>query len=77
MTQEEPEENLNSDAEPEAGKEDIETLKQSLASEKEKAEGYLANWQRAQADLINYKRRSDQEKEEIGKLFQKHMNYQT
>ncbi len=48
--------------------EDIETLKKILAEEKGKAEGYLANWQRAQADFINYKRRSEQEKEEIGKF---------
>jgi len=48
--------------------EDVETLKQALGEEREKAEGYLANWQRAQADFINYKRRSEQEKEEIGKF---------
>jgi molecular chaperone GrpE len=48
--------------------EDTETLKQVLAEEKAKAEGYLANWQRAQADLINYKRRAEQEKEEISKF---------
>ena len=44
--------------------EDIEVLKQTLAAEREKTEGYLANWQRAQADFINYKRRSEQEKAE-------------
>jgi len=48
--------------------EDMETLKKILAEEKEKSEGYLANWQRAQADFINYKRRSEQEKEEISKF---------
>jgi molecular chaperone GrpE len=48
--------------------EDVETLKQALVEEKEKAEGYLANWQRSEADFINYKRRSEQEKEEIGKF---------
>lgn len=48
--------------------EDIETLKKTLAEEREKAEGYLANWQRAQADFINYKRRSEQEKEETSKF---------
>ncbi len=46
--------------------EDFETLKRVLAEERAKAEGYLANWQRAQADFINYKRRAEQEKEEIG-----------
>lgn len=45
---------------------DIEALKQALAEEKEKADDYLANWQRAQADFINYKKRTEQEKAEIG-----------
>lgn len=45
--------------------EDIEALKQALAEEKKKAEGYLANWQRAQADLINYKKRTEKDKEDI------------
>ena len=43
-------------------------LEQALAEVKEKAEEYLANWQRTQADFINYKRRSEQEKEELGKF---------
>jgi len=43
-------------------------LTQTLAEEKEKAETYLANWQRAQADFTNYKRRSEQEKEELSKF---------
>ena len=45
-----------------------EDLEQALAEAREKAEGYLANWQRTQADFVNYKRRSEQEKEEIGKF---------
>ena len=45
--------------------EDIEILKQTLAEEKEKAEKYLASWQRAQADFINYKKRVEQEKNEL------------
>ncbi len=68
MAQEESEEGLNSEVEPEVVEEDIETLKQSLAEEKAKAEGYLVNWQRAQADFINYKRRSEQEKGEISQF---------
>jgi len=48
--------------------EDIETLQQALAEEKEKAEKYLANWQRSQADFANYKKRSEQEKEEVIKF---------
>jgi molecular chaperone GrpE len=31
-------------------------------------EGHLANWQRAQADFINYKRRVEQEREEVSKF---------
>ena len=69
MTQQEPEEGLTNEAEPEVAEiEDIEALKQTLAEEKEKAETNLANWQRAQADFINYKRRSEQEREDIGKF---------
>jgi molecular chaperone GrpE len=45
--------------------EDIETLQQALLEEKEKAEKYLANWQRCQADFVNYKQRAEQEKGEI------------
>jgi len=45
--------------------EDIESLKKALAEEKEKSEKYLANWQRAQADFINYKRRNEQERAEV------------
>lgn len=48
--------------------EDVETLRKALAEERNKAEGYLANWQRAQADFINYKRRAEQEREEISKF---------
>ena len=42
--------------------EDLESAKIALAAENEKVEKYLANWQRAEADLINYKRRSEQER---------------
>ena len=44
---------------------DIETLKKSLAEEKGKAEKYLSNWQRAEADFSNYKKRTEQEKSEL------------
>ena len=33
--------------------EDIDVLKTALLEEKNKTEGYLANWQRTQADLDN------------------------
>jgi molecular chaperone GrpE len=43
-------------------------LEQALAAEKQKAEEYLASWQRAQADFINYKRRNEQERLEFNKF---------
>ena len=45
--------------------EDIESVKKELEEAKEQAEKYLANWQRAEADFVNYKRRSEQERAEI------------
>ena len=48
--------------------EDVEALTQALAEEKAKAETNMAGWQRAQADFANYKRRVEQEMQEIGKL---------
>ena len=45
--------------------EDIESLQEALAEEKEKAEKYLASWQRCQADFVNYKQRAEQEKSEV------------
>jgi len=69
MMAQEPEEGQTNEIEPQVFEaEDIETLKQALAGEKAKTEANLANWQRSQADFINYKRRSEQEKEEIGKF---------
>ena len=44
--------------------EDVDSLKQALAEEKAKADDYLANWQRTQADFINFKRRTEQERNE-------------
>jgi molecular chaperone GrpE len=46
--------------------EDVEALKKALAEERARAEGYLDSWKRAQADFVNYKRRSEQEKQEAG-----------
>jgi len=48
--------------------EDIAALKQALVEEREKVEANLAGWQRAQADFINYKRRTEQEKDEISQF---------
>lgn len=47
---------------------DIEALREALAREKEKAERYLANWQRTEADFRNYKRREEEEKKELIKM---------
>ncbi len=44
--------------------EDLEALKKALAEAKAQAEANLVGWQRAQADFANYKRRSEEEKEE-------------
>jgi len=68
MTEEELIKNQTNEAVPEAGEEDAAALKQALTEEKTKSAGYLTNWQRAQADFTNYKRRSEQEKEEISKF---------
>jgi molecular chaperone GrpE len=57
------------EVEAEAGEiEDAESLKEALAEAKAKAEANLAGWQRAQADFINYKKRAEQEKQELGKF---------
>jgi len=64
----EPEEKQNNNALPEdAVTEETESLEQALTEAKKKAEEYLANWQRTQADFINYKRRSEQERQEFNK----------
>jgi len=46
------------------GDSDIEALNRMVEEEKEKASNYLANWQRAEADFSNYKKRLEQEKNE-------------
>jgi molecular chaperone GrpE len=46
----------------------VEALRQELAKEKERAEANLASWQRSAADFQNYKRRVEQEREEIARL---------
>lgn len=49
-------------------KETVASLKKAVAEEKARAGDYLANWQRSQADFINYKRRTEQEREEVVKF---------
>ena len=43
---------------------DVALLKNALAEEQAKATEYLDKWQRAQADFANYKRRTEQERNE-------------
>ena len=43
---------------------DVDSLKEVLAKERTKAEKYLDNWQRAEADFRNYRMREEQEKKE-------------
>jgi len=60
-------EDLNGELAPEFTEvEDIELLKQALSEAREKAEANLAGWQRAQADFINYRNRSEREKADLG-----------
>ena len=49
---------------------DTAALEKALAEARAKADEYLTGWQRAQADLINYKRRLEQDKEEAIKYAQ-------
>ena len=44
---------------------DIEELKKAIADEHDRAQTYLANWQRTQADLDNYRRRAEQERKDF------------
>lgn len=44
---------------------DPEALLKQLDEEKTKADDYLKHWQRTQADFINYKRRTEQERAEL------------
>ena len=66
MIHEEPRE--QEDNEPENDRDEAKSpgnLEQELEAEKQKAAEYLASWQRAQADFINYKRRIEQERREF------------
>lgn len=58
-------ENQGTEPEPDAiDTDDIEVLKEALAEAKAQAENHLDSWKRSQADFVNYKRRSEQEKDE-------------
>lgn len=60
----EEEDNNNSDG----PQEKIAKLKKKLEQCRKEKEGHLAGWQRAQADLINYKRRQEEQMTEWQKL---------
>jgi molecular chaperone GrpE len=45
----------------------IDALEKELAEARERADRYHANWQRSAADFQNWKRRTDQEKQDIGR----------
>jgi molecular chaperone GrpE len=55
-------------AEAAAEPETLEAAKALLQQEKEEAQRFLANWQRAEADFVNYKRRVEQERGEAMRL---------
>ncbi len=57
-----------SEAEAPAEPETLEAARNLLQEEKEKAQRLLANWQRAEADFVNYKRRVKQERDEAKRL---------
>lgn len=46
---------------------ELKELRKALEEERSKAERFLANWQRAQADYLNFKRRVEDEKQELTK----------
>ena len=47
--------------------EGMRSLREALDEEKGRSENYLANWQRAEADFIKYKKRTEQERIEMAK----------
>jgi molecular chaperone GrpE len=61
----------NSHAGSEGGATTVENLQSKLNEEKERADKYLAQWQRASADYQNYKRRTELEREEYALLANK------
>ena len=46
---------------------DVASLQKALSEERAKSNGYLANWQRSQADFLNYKKRTEQERYETAR----------
>jgi molecular chaperone GrpE len=73
MTPKDPEEELNQNntpqdaPEPDNAAEKLAGLEKALAEQKSKTDEYLAALQRNQADFSNYRRRTEQEKADLGK----------
>jgi molecular chaperone GrpE len=66
MMPKEPENKKNNENElPKELPEETSDTEQEVSDDRKMAEEYLANWQRAQADFINYKRRVEQERLEF------------
>ena len=61
-------EDEKSNVTPGADEQPVDDMEKSLAEARQKAETNLAGWQRAQADLANYKKLVAQEKEELSKF---------
>jgi molecular chaperone GrpE len=59
------EKDTSGDKEPVVEEHNTESVEQLLGQEKEKAERYLANWQRTEADFRNYKAREEQGKKDL------------
>ena len=68
MCPKEPQEDLPTESETNSEDNDIETLQKMLAEEQEKSLKFLSNWQRTQADLVNYKKYVDLDKQESSKF---------
>ena|SRR3990172_6081154 len=64
----EPQESSSIESETKPEINDIETLQKMLAEEQEKSLKYLTNWQRTQADLVNYKKYVELDKQESSKF---------
>ena len=54
----------------------IEALEKELAEARERADRYHSNWQRSAADFQNWKRRTDQEKTEVGRTAEGAMTFE-
>jgi len=52
-------------AEPEAPKSEVDRIKEELEAEREASRDYRDRWLRARADFANYKRRNEQEQQEL------------